>query len=115
MRTVRLTSILVAAVAALAVTLSAQSLPKLPRDVALPQSAGSPGAVTFSHELHLAVQERPDCLACHPRLFRTLEPHATADRQPISHAQMEQKKQCGACHNGQDASGLDDCARCHRM
>jgi c(7)-type cytochrome triheme protein len=93
----------------------AQSLPRLPKDFNFPQSADSPGVVTFSHETHLAVQARPDCIACHPKLFRTLESGVTRDGQPVVHARMEKKAQCGACHNGEAASGLDDCTHCHRM
>jgi c(7)-type cytochrome triheme protein len=115
----RLRSLTLASSAALALTLgvslAAQSLPRLPKDYRFSAASGSPGPVVFSHETHLATQERPDCLTCHPRLFRTLEPGATADGQRVQHALMDQKKQCGACHNGEAAAGLDDCAHCHRM
>lgn len=92
---------------------AAQSLPRLPKDFVFVAAEG-PGPVTFSHEIHVAVQGRPDCVTCHPKLFKTLAPGRTADGRPITHADMEQKRQCGACHDGQHATGLDDCAHCHR-
>jgi c(7)-type cytochrome triheme protein len=71
--------------------------------------------VTFSHETHLAVQEKPGCTTCHPKLFKILEPGKPAGGGPIRHELMEQKKQCGACHNGEAATGLDQCDHCHKV
>jgi c(7)-type cytochrome triheme protein len=92
----------------------AQSLPRLPKEYAFPQSPDSPGVVTFNHETHLAMQEKPDCTVCHSKLFKILEPGQTADGSPIRHAVMEKKGQCGACHNGEAATGLDQCDHCHK-
>lgn len=85
-------------------------LPKLPADRALPQTADSPGVVTFRHGSHIDAT-RPDCTPCHPKLFRILK---REEPQPaITHAAMDKGLSCGACHNGQSAFGRDDCAACH--
>ena len=100
--------------AGLATAVVAQSLPRLPKPFNFPQGADSPGVVTFNHETHIAVQETPDCTVCHSKLFKILEPGKTADGSPIRHSVMEKKGQCGACHNGELATGLDQCDHCHR-
>ena len=84
------------------------SLPKLPKERALPRGADSPGVVVFKHAPHVD-HKRPDCTTCHPALFPILQ------RGPrITHEQMEAGRQCGACHDGKSAPGLEDCAVCHR-
>jgi c(7)-type cytochrome triheme protein len=99
----------------LATAVVAQSLPRLPKSFTFAQSPDSPGVVTFNHETHVAVQEKPDCTVCHPKLFKMLAPGATADGVPIRHERMEQKQQCGVCHNGEAATGLDQCDHCHKV
>jgi c(7)-type cytochrome triheme protein len=32
----------------------------------------------------------------------------------VTHEEMEAGRQCGACHDGRDATGLDECESCHR-
>jgi c(7)-type cytochrome triheme protein len=32
----------------------------------------------------------------------------------VDHASMDAGRQCGTCHNGTRAFGLDQCALCHR-
>jgi c(7)-type cytochrome triheme protein len=93
---------------------TAQQLSKLPPDLTLPQSGDSPGRVVFSHQGHVAVQAKPDCTACHPKLAPILKPAAQAKREPLTHAKMLKGQACGACHNGKDARGFDDCAMCHK-
>ncbi|MBI2834326.1 MAG: hypothetical protein HYX76_07865 [Acidobacteria bacterium] len=110
--TCRLTALMVVGVA---VVVAAQSLPRLPKAFDFPQSSDSPGVVTFNHETHLAVQARADCTACHPKLFKILERGAPAGGGPIRHDAMDRKKQCGACHDGQLAIGLDQCDHCHKL
>lgn len=97
---------------ALATAGLAQTLPRLPKDFPLPQGEGSPGKVTFGHTTHVN-QKRPDCTACHPALFKILEEGSPAEGGPLRHSSMEAGRQCGACHNGKAAFGLDDCALCH--
>lgn len=99
--------------ALLAALASGAGLPRLPKDYAFPRSADSPGVVTFSHESHVDAA-RPTCTSCHPRVFRMLEPGAPAAGTRVGHQAMEAGQQCGACHNGKDATGLDDCETCHR-
>jgi c(7)-type cytochrome triheme protein len=98
--------------AAAAVLVGAGRLPRLPADIDLPRSGDSPGPVTFSHEMHVDAS-RPDCTGCHPRLF----PMGVARENKavrITHAAMEKKQLCGACHDGTRAVGFDDCTTCHR-
>lgn len=105
---------LVAGVALAAATaLAAGSLPNLPKDTVLPQAGDSPGPVTFSHETHARLGERPDCTTCHPASFSILAGAGTDSG--IRHEAMEAGRQCGACHDGQKAFGLDDCQLCHLM
>ena len=90
----------------------ADGLQKLPPDLKLPASEGSPGTVTFSHSSHVDPKQ-PGCTNCHPRLFKTLEKAATSDGQRIRHEAMEQGRQCGACH-GKTAFNFESCDMCHR-
>ncbi len=97
--------------AVLCCALAWADLPELPKDRPLPQGPDSPGVVVFSHASHVD-GSRPDCTVCHPTRFPILK-ESTA--RPIRHANMESGRQCAACHNGQDATGLDDCATCHKV
>ena len=97
----------------LATAVVGQSLPGLPKAFEFPQSPDSPGVVTFNHETHIAVQEGPACTVCHSKLFKILEPGAPAEGGRIRHESMEKERQCGACHNGEAATGLDQCDHCH--
>jgi c(7)-type cytochrome triheme protein len=62
------------------------------------------GPVLFSHTLHLKTMQ---CNACHPAIF------AAGFNRQVTMAEMEKGKSCGACHNGQKASGIDKCDTCH--
>jgi c(7)-type cytochrome triheme protein len=94
--------------------LAAAALPKLPADHRLLQSKDSPGVVVFSHASHVD-ESRPSCTTCHPKLFRILQKGAPTQGGPrITHTEMEAGRQCGACHDGKAARGLEDCAACHR-
>lgn len=92
---------------------SGSGLPRLPKDYAFPQSPDSPGVVVFSHQSHLDAA-RPSCTECHPKLFRMLSPGTPAGSAKVLHKEMEAGQQCGACHNGKDATGFEDCETCHR-
>ena len=97
-------------VVALSITLVGAASLKLPEPIVFPQSADSPGKVTFNHESHVDA-DKPRCTTCHPREFRILK--ATA-RTPITHERMQNGAQCGSCHNGKAAFALDqDCTFCH--
>jgi c(7)-type cytochrome triheme protein len=111
---IRVTAVL--AVIGIVVGLSfAQQNLKLPADYMFPQSAGSPGTVTFRHQSHVDT-DQPNCTVCHPRLFRILEPGMPTTGENVSHTHMEAGHQCGACHNGEAAfSPQDDCMMCHSM
>jgi c(7)-type cytochrome triheme protein len=92
---------------------SPDGLPRLPGDITLRQSGDCPGSVVFSHQNHVAFQARVDCTACHPRLAPIVR-KAGAKREIITHRRMEKGQACGACHNGKDAHGFDDCTTCHK-
>jgi c(7)-type cytochrome triheme protein len=107
-RTVVVTmAVLVAGVAA------AQNMPRLPADIALPQSLDSPGKVTFSHANHVGYQAKPDCTVCHPKLAPIMKAAKGVKRTPVTHAAMVKGQACGACH-GRDAHNFDDCTTCHK-
>ena len=76
----------------------AADLPRLPKDLLLPQGDDSPGQVTFRHDSHVDLA-KPACLTCHPRLF------------PI----LKEGQACGACHGkGKVAFDFEDaCENCH--
>lgn len=95
--------------AAWGTALAAQSLPKLPEALQLARGTDSPGQVIFNHASHVDV-DKPSCTGCHPRQFRILK---DTKRAAITHADMEKGRQCGACHDGKHASGMDDCTMCH--
>jgi len=67
------------------------------------------GAVTFSHDFHVK-DLGLTCQKCHPSLYVTKEKD-----KPVTMAQMNQGKSCGACHNGKDAfSTKGNCSKCHK-
>jgi c(7)-type cytochrome triheme protein len=68
------------------------------------------GPVTFSHARHVA-EARLKCPACHDRLFVTRAKH----RPVTMSAMIEQRRSCGACHDGKQAFAVEDsCDRCHQ-
>lgn len=83
----------------------------LPGGVALPRRADSPGPVTFFHETHVDAQ-RPNCTACHPKLFPMLK----GTRRPrIGHQRFEAGELCASCHDGRKAFAIaDGCSNCHQ-
>jgi c(7)-type cytochrome triheme protein len=89
----------------------AGGLPRLPKDLALPQGPDSPGVVTFRHATHVDA-EKPDCTTCHPALFPILR-RSEARAPRLRHKDMEKGVACGKCHDGKSAHGFDDCATCH--
>jgi c(7)-type cytochrome triheme protein len=62
------------------------------------------GPVPFSHKKHVKAD---NCAVCHPAVYDM------APRKPVTMAQMEKGKSCGACHNGKDAFKTDECTKCH--
>jgi len=80
-----------------------------PKDVNLARSEGSPGTVTFRHSSHGGATAK--CARCHPSLFPM-----KASSKPLDYEAMLQGANCGTCHNGKEAFGVDDsayCERCH--
>ena len=81
---------------------------RMPADVALAQSADSPGAVVFPHSAHVDA-DAPDCVSCHGGGTPLLARGGSA-----THVDWHDGKHCGSCHNGRDATDLqEDCGKCH--
>jgi glycine cleavage system H protein len=97
--------------AMLAATALAQDMPRLPGPIKMTRTSDSPGQVIFTHATHVDASQ-PACTACHPREFRILR--ASPRRVPVTHADMEKGRYCGACHDGKKGFALDDCAACHQ-
>jgi c(7)-type cytochrome triheme protein len=64
------------------------------------------GPVTFRHKKHLGAYK---CASCHPKIYDM------AAKKPVTMAQMEKGKSCGACHNGKDSFKTEECLKCHPM
>jgi c(7)-type cytochrome triheme protein len=90
----------------------AQTLTKLPSDLALPRGETSPGTVTFRHLTHID-ESKPVCTACHPGLFKMLTKERPSADGTLFHEEMQNGRKCGACHDGSAAFGLDNCPICH--
>ncbi len=85
---------------------------QLPKNIVFPAGEDSPGPVTFSHENHVLIQERPDCTACHAGGYAII---ATGESSSIPAGTMHEVHSCGKCHNGEQAFGIeDDCESCHQ-
>ncbi len=85
---------------------------ELPLPIVYEMGEASPGAVTFSHENHID-PSAPQCKTCHSGIFKMRPLKAGA----LGSVQMDllyEKKQCGICHNGDDAFNVEDnCEVCH--
>jgi c(7)-type cytochrome triheme protein len=64
------------------------------------------GDVAFSHSSHTASFS---CDGCHPKLFSMKK---TAGKMTMD--DMYEGKFCGSCHNGNTASSMEDCEKCHQ-
>jgi len=91
----------------------AADLPRLPKDLLLPQGDDSPGQVTFRHDSHVDLA-KPACLTCHPRLFPILK-EGGLKKGALKHERMKEGQACGACHGkGKVAFDFEDaCENCH--
>ena len=66
------------------------------------------GDVLFSHKFHMGMYS---CGECHPKLYIPGKDNAT-----VSMTGMEEKKSCGACHDGKSAFTVkENCEKCHQM
>ena len=67
------------------------------------------GKVVFSHGDHINKKGMTNnCRACHDAIFDLKK------KRHYSMADMEKGRSCGACHNGNKAFSLKECARCHQ-
>lgn len=67
------------------------------------------GTVEFNHDVHLARLGK-SCTTCHNSLYNVVKKNP-----PVTMAEMEKGKSCGACHDKKKAFALADCVRCHRV
>jgi len=78
----------------------------LPARLRIPQLAArtAPPAAQFSHVEHAQLQ----CYMCHPSIF----PQAPLG---FTHAEMRERRYCGACHTGTEAKAISQmaCQECH--
>ena len=95
------------------VDISKQELGELPKDAVIKGSGDSPGPVKFSHADHVGFQDRPECGACHLKLFSYgLNPDAPRP----SGEGWHETTACGSCHNGKEGQAFKvkgHCERCH--
>lgn len=71
-------------------------------------SSPTGGDVLFSHSVHVRTPLVNDnCEACHDKVYAS-----GRSKRPVTMAEMEKGKSCGACH-GRKAFSLADCGRCH--
>ncbi|GER92713.1 cytochrome C [hot springs metagenome] len=64
------------------------------------------GNVVFSHKFHTTAFS---CDSCHPKLF---DMKKTQGKMKMD--DMYQGKTCGSCHNGNIATAVTDCGKCHK-
>ena len=65
--------------------------------------------VVFSHDFHVK-DLGLTCQKCHSGLYITKEKD-----KPVTMAEMNQGKSCGACHNGKGAfNSKGNCSKCHK-
>jgi c(7)-type cytochrome triheme protein len=90
---------------------------KAPADMTFEKTKDSPGAVTFSHEKHLAAGNK--CTSCHTKIFKMKK----GSSGPITMEKIKAGEQCGACHNGKTevagktvflATDPSNCEKCHK-
>ncbi|MBI5503406.1 MAG: Ni/Fe-hydrogenase cytochrome b subunit [Deltaproteobacteria bacterium] len=86
---------------------------KLPAPFAFAPAEESPGVVTFDHRSHVDAGA-PECAACHRNLFSLLEPGKPLEGD-LSYERVHEGDLCYSCHNGDEASAVDDaCESCHK-
>jgi len=86
----------------------------LPAPIAFEMSDDSPGQVVFDHESHVD-PFAPNCVNCHAATFK-IHPQKAGALGSINYEELhEDGKQCGSCHNDNDAFGIEDgCEFCHQ-
>lgn len=113
MRRLTFPALVLTALALAASAAGAADLPRLPKELSLPQGEDSPGQVAFRHDSHVDAK-KPACTACHPGLFPML-PEGALKKGAITHERMLKGEHCGLCH-GKDKAAFDfedACENCH--
>jgi c(7)-type cytochrome triheme protein len=68
------------------------------------------GKVEFNHNIHINQKSiRNNCKACHNAIFNIQK------KKTYTMADMKKGKSCGFCHNGEKASNVEDCNKCHKV
>jgi c(7)-type cytochrome triheme protein len=99
--------IAIAGVLAVAAVAWAGSSGSVPGPYPIKKGERSPGQVTFNHSTHMKA-ETARCADCHPALWKESVPE-----EPMTHKRFRKGEQCGACHDGNKAFGMKECAKCH--
>lgn len=96
-------SLLFAALLAAAMPVLALNAPQQ-LDIPRLKERPAPPPAVFSHWGH----DRLQCYGCHPAIF-------PQGRVGFSHAQMQEGRYCGACHDGRAATAISSlrCEACH--
>jgi c(7)-type cytochrome triheme protein len=91
---------------------AAESELRLPEPIVFEKGGDSPGVVTFNHESHVDPSQ-PNCKFCHADMF-SIKPEKAGRLGSVKMEALYEKKQCGACHNGEKAFKIEDgCENCH--
>ena len=86
---------------------------EFPEPITFAKSEDSPGEVIFNHETHVD-PDNPNCLNCHSKMFK-VHPENAGAKGSVDMELLYENKQCGTCHNGEDAFSVDEgCEYCHQ-
>ena len=116
MRSAGVGGVVIVAVLAIALVSSMSGIAqvKSPLDFTFDKAESSSGQVTFSHDKHRARVDK--CTTCHMRDFKMKR----GGSGPITLAAKQERKYCGACHDGKTKIGgavvfpIDACDQCHK-
>lgn len=121
MRSVRVVSAVLFAIAFTIVVLAAAAVhaqPKVPDPFPFPQGKDSPGVVTFDHAKHKEAGA-DKCTACHTKVFKMKKGQSGT----LTMDKMKAGEFCGACHDGKTEVGgkkaasvadKEKCTSCHK-
>jgi len=86
---------------------------EFPAPIEFVLSEDSPGQVIFNHDTHVDPDD-PNCMNCHSEMFK-IRPEQAGAKGSVDMEQLYENKQCGTCHNGEDAFSVDEgCEYCHQ-
>ncbi|NLP12829.1 polysulfide reductase NrfD, partial [bacterium] len=95
-----------------AIPLPAEAEWRLPAAIVFQPDEQSPGPVRFHHETHVDPSQ-PGCAICHATAFH-IRPVKAGQAGTVKMDSLYAGKQCGGCHNGEQAFRADEeCEHCH--